>query len=122
MPKILLIDTVAQICHEANAELCRAVNNDHTQPSWDDAPGWQRASARLGVEFHLSHPDASPAASHESWMAQKQKEGWTYGLFKNPEAKEHPCMVPFEDLPPEQQMKDHLFRGIVHALRPFMVD
>ena len=29
--------------------------------------------------------------------------------------------MPFDELPPEQQMKDHLFRGIMTALRPFII-
>jgi hypothetical protein len=28
----------------------------------------------------------------------------------------HPCIVPFDELPHEQQAEDHLFRGIVRAL------
>lgn len=28
--------------------------------------------------------------------------------------------MPYDKLPPEQQAKDHLFRAIVHALRPFI--
>ena len=30
--------------------------------------------------------------------------------------KEHPCFVPYEELPTEQKAKDFLFRGVVHAL------
>jgi hypothetical protein len=49
-------------------------------------------------------------------MAQKLAEGWKLGPVKNPEAKEHPCLVPFDDLPVEQKVKDYLFRGVVRAL------
>lgn len=43
-------------------------------------------------------------------------DGWEYGPVKDPEAKEHPCLVPFSDLPREQQAKDFLFRAVVRAL------
>lgn len=58
--------------------------------------------------------DAS--ASHQSWMAQKLADGWTFGPVKDAEKKQHPCLVPFNLLPREQQAKDFIFRGIVHAL------
>jgi hypothetical protein len=48
-------------------------------------------------------------------MREKVEGGWKYGETKDPEAKTHPCIVPFEDLPAEQQFKDKLFRTIVHA-------
>jgi hypothetical protein len=59
---------------------------------------------------------APASASHENWMKEKEADGWKYGTIKDPEKKEHPCIVPFEQLPKEQQFKDHLFRGIVHAM------
>src|SRR5690606_27748077 len=107
------------ICHEANAALCRGVGAN-SQPSWEDAPDWQRTSARNGVRFHLENPNASASASHDSWMKEKVDGGWVYGPVKDPAKREHPCIVPFGELPSEQQAKDHLFRGIVHALAPFV--
>jgi hypothetical protein len=108
-------EEIARVCHEVNRAYCQALG-DMSQPAWEDAPAWQRESALLGVEFHLSG-DRGPEASHESWAAQKIADGWKYGPVKNPEAKEHPCLVPFDRLPPEQQAKDFLFRAVVHAMK-----
>ena len=108
---------IARACHEANRAYCQALG-DMSQPAWDDAPEWQRSSALMGVRLHLNNPDAGPQASHESWMAQKVAEGWVYGPTKDPEAKTHHCIVPFDQLPREQQAKDFIFRAVVHALRP----
>jgi hypothetical protein len=109
------VDRIARVCHEVNREYCRALG-DFSQLRWNAAPDWQKSSARLGVELHLNNPDASPSASHESWMKQKVDEGWVYGPIKNPENKQHPCIVPFNQLPVEQQAKDFIFRAVVHAL------
>ena len=111
----LSMDQVAHIAHEVNRSYCQALG-DTSQVEWKDSPEWQRVSARMGVDLHTMG-DFGPEASHISWMLQKQDEGWTYGPIKDPEKKEHPCMVPFEQLPREQQVKDHLFRGVVHAVR-----
>lgn len=109
------IDKIARVCHEANRACCEAFG-DTTQVAWEDAPEWQRESARLGVLFHLGG-EHGPEASHLNWMQQKIVEGWTYGVEKNPELKTHPCMVPFAKLPREQQAKDFIFRAIVLAMR-----
>jgi hypothetical protein len=106
---------IARVTHEANRAWCEA-NGDTSQPAWGDAPEWQRNSAIAGVRFHLANPDAGPSASHDEWMRHKLAEGWTYGPEKKPDLKQHPCMVPFDQLPPQQQAKDRLFRAIVHAL------
>ncbi len=109
------IDLIARISHEVNRAYCAALG-DGSQMSWDDAPDWQKDSARLGVEFHLNG-EHGPEASHNSWLAQKQAEGWAYGLVKDAEKKEHPCFVPYDQLPKEQQVKDYLFRAVVHAFK-----
>jgi len=110
---------IAAVCHEANRAYCWQLG-DASQPSWDDAPDWQRSSAIDGVQFHLANPNAGPDASHNNWLAEKERDGWIYGPVKDPDAKKHPCMVPFGDLPPEQQAKDRLFSAIVRALAPLV--
>ena len=111
MTKIIAI---AKVCHEANRALCEAFG-DTSQKSWDDAPEWQRESAISGVTFHLNNPGAGPESSHVEWMRHKAADGWVYGPVKDEGKKEHPCMVPYEQLPPEQRAKDYVFRAIVHA-------
>ena len=70
----------------------------------------------MGVDLHTMG-NFGPEASHISWMKQKLEEGWVYGPVKDPENKQHPCIVPFDALPREQQAKDFIFRAVVHALR-----
>lgn len=105
----------AKVAHEANRAWC-AAHGDNSQAAWEDAPDWQKKSAQAGVLFHLENPNAGDSASHESWMQVKLADGWKYGAVKDADKKEHPCMVPFETLPEEQQTKDTLFRAIVHAI------
>ena len=108
-------EDIARVAHEVNRAYCQSLG-DNSQLAWEEAPAWQKDSALSGVSLHLFNPDAGPEASHESWMAQKLAEGWTYGPVKNPDAKEHPCLVPFADLQRDQQAKDFIFRAVVHAL------
>lgn len=112
---------IAQTAHELNKAYCESIG-DNSQPSWEDAPEWQKSSAINGVKFHLENPDASPSASHDSWLKQKEEEGWTFGLIKDPEKKRHPCFVPYDQLPVEQRSKDYIFRQTVHSLKKFLAD
>lgn len=105
---------IAMTAHAINAAYCRAMGDD-SQVDWDDAPEHQKKSALAGVDMHLANPDATPENSHESWLAQKVAEGWTYGEEKDAEAKTHPCILPYDELPEFQKAKDHIFRATVHA-------
>jgi hypothetical protein len=109
-----LATMIAQVCHEANRAYC-VTQGDDSQPSWDDAPDWQRESAIAGVTGILDGRITSPEESHCSWLVHKTREGWTYGPVKCPEKKEHPCMVPYPELPAAQRRKDHIFHAIVNA-------
>ena len=107
---------IARVCHEANRAYCSAIGDD-SQVAWDDAPEWQRTSAINGVHLHVDHPGLPDSASHDAWMAEKVATGWVYGPVKDAEKKTHPCIVPFNELPKEQQVKDALFAAIVRALK-----
>lgn len=108
------IERTAMLCHEANRAYCASIGDDSQKP-WDEAPEWQKESAKKGVALHMQNPDATAAASHESWMAEKIADGWVYGEKKDEAKKTHPCIVPFEELPVDQQVKDHIFRSVVHS-------
>lgn len=113
------VEEIAKICHEANRALCET-QGDMSQVSFEDAPEWQRNSAQAGVQFCLTNPDAPVSANHESWLDQKEADGWKYGPVKDADKKEHPCFVPYDELPDEQKAKDHLFKAICAGLAPFV--
>jgi hypothetical protein len=112
-------ELIAAACHTLNKIYCESLG-DTSQPSWKDAPEWQKKSAIAGVEYHLAHPESKPSDSHEEWLRVKVADGWKYGPVKDPEKKEHPCMVPFEKLDIGQQMKDSLFLETVRAFEPYL--
>ena len=111
----LSFEEIAKVCHEANRGYCKALGDDSQLP-WDEAPQWAKTSAINGVRFHLDNPNAGPSGSHENWLKEKEKEGWKYGATKDPEKKEHPFFVPYDQLPKEQQAKDYIFTAIVKTL------
>lgn len=108
---------IARIAHEVNRAYCAALG-DHSQPAWEDAPEWQRESATDGVRHILDGAVTTPEESHISWMKEKADNGWVYGSVKDTELKQHPCMVPYAELPLGQRVKDYLFLAVVRAMRP----
>lgn len=110
----LKIPTIAKICHEVNRAYCEALG-DFSQKPWEEAEYWQTESAENGVLFVLNNPAVSAESLHINWMEEKAKTGWIYGPVKDVLAKQHPCMVPYAELPPGQKMKDVLFRAVVGA-------
>lgn len=106
---------IARVAHEVNRAYCASIG-DNSQLPWDEAPDWQKESAVKGIEMHLANPDTTPEQSHEAWMAHKAAEGWVYGEVKDPEAKTHPAMLPYDQLPTEQRTKDYLFKAVVEQL------
>lgn len=107
-------EQIARVCHETNRAYCESIR-DSTQKPWDQAEPWQRESAIKGVAFALANPDAPASAQHDAWLADKEREGWKFGPIKDAAIKEHPCMVPYGELPLEQRLKDHLFKAVVRA-------
>ncbi len=108
-----LIELIAAACHQQNLAWCVA-HDDHSQADWSATPDNIRASAVDGVRNALA--GASPAEIHANWLAFKVADGWRYGEVKDLEAKTHPCMVPYADLPAVQKQKDHLFIAMVQEL------
>jgi hypothetical protein len=109
------MELIAKVCHEANRAYCQSIG-DHSQPSWEDAPNWQKESAVNGV-YYVSNNECTPEQAHENWMKQKLEDGWVFGVVKDPEKKTHPCIIPYSELPVEQRSKDYIFRAIVNAFK-----
>jgi predicted nucleic acid-binding Zn-ribbon protein len=108
------LEQIARVCHMANREYCRTIG-DHSQSLWEFCDDWQKESAIQGVKYRLENPDAPASAQHDAWNEGKLNDGWVYGPVKDPVAKTHPCLVPYERLPVEERLKDYLFRSVVDA-------
>ena len=43
---------------------------------------------------------------HEVWSRNRMAEGWTYGPVRDDAARQHPCLVPYEELPESEKEYD----------------
>jgi len=44
--------------------------------------------------------------AHEVWARQRLAEGWTHGPHRDDAKKEHPCLMPYEQLPEREKEYD----------------
>jgi len=75
------------------------------EPSQD-----QLISLMQGVKFALDNPGMTSEENHDNWMIMKASQGWKWGKRKDFTKKEHPDMVPFDDLPDVEKKKDFMDR------------
>lgn len=50
--------------------------------------------------------DALAKNTHDVWAVGRIRDGWVYGKNRNDETKEHPCLVPYEELPEAEKEYD----------------
>lgn len=112
---MISIEKIARLCHEANRIYCES-HGDMSQPTWAEAPDWQKKSAINGVIFVADNPGTTPEQNHVNWLEEKLADGWSFGPVKDPELKQHPCCVSYGMLPEQQRYKDHLFSNIAAIL------
>ena len=46
--------------------------------------------------------------AHEVWAAKRLSDGWKFGPRRNDADKEHPCLVPYADLPESEKEYDRI--------------
>ena len=44
--------------------------------------------------------------AHDRWARRRIAEGWRYGPQRNDRRREHPCLVPYPDLPESEKEYD----------------
>ena len=48
------------------------------------------------------------ASNHDNWARGRIKEGWTHGPARNDELKQHPGLVPYEELSESEKEYDRV--------------
>lgn len=111
----MTLEEIAKVAYEVNRAYCESIDNPSGSP-WNYADKWQKESAISGVKYRLENPNATPEDQHEKWCESKLKDGWKYGILKDEESKEHPCLIPYNLLSSKQKSKDHIYVAVVDTL------
>ena len=56
--------------------------------------------------------------AHEVWSVGRLADGWTFGQKRDDARKQHPCLVPYDQLP--EQEKDYDRRAAMETLKAIL--
>jgi ryanodine receptor 2 len=63
--------------------------------------------------------EALAANAHDVWAAQRLREGWQYGPVRDDGLLQHPCLVPYDQLPEAEKVYDR--KLVAETLRAILV-
>lgn len=69
-------------------------------PQIEDLSGVVLTSDLLALTERLAE------RAHDVWAAGRISEGWRYGKERNDALKQHPCLVPYAELPDSEKQYD----------------
>lgn len=108
------IEACAHGAHEVNRAYSKHLGDNSNYP-WEVTSEPDKRVARQAVIGIITN-DHNAQQSHEAWVSARRADGWTKGAIKSYEKKTHPCLVPFDELPSEFQIKDELFVTAVKSI------
>ncbi len=79
---------------------------------WEQRDLAFRSQCITTTERICANPDTTPEAEHDLWWRAYEAMGWRYGPVRDPVAKTHPDMVPFDALEPKEREKDAVFLAL----------
>jgi hypothetical protein len=105
---------IARVVHGVNGLLQEINGEEHRQPPWEELDREGRARVLGLVRCYRS--GASPRQAHERWRSEMAAEGWAPGEERSYRALTHPNLVPFDELPPRQRVKDRMSQQVVMVM------
>lgn len=117
-----LTESRAWFVYEAARLQAEAMNAPVVPEPWEDREEPFKQQFYDVIEM-MCGPDrkSSPEELHDDWVKAYEEMGWKYGPERDPEAKTHPDMVPFDELGFREQIKDAVFIALCEIARQWIV-
>ena len=115
-----LVEKIAKLIYECCRIEAEIMERRIVPEEWSKRDSAFREQFVEHVAQYLTSPEKplpTPKAAHDSWMESYKAMGWKYGPIRDPEAKTHPDMVPYEELPQDERDKDEIFLIFVETGR-----
>ena len=111
--------TARDIAHRINDVTCWIPRPDGSLPNeWSELSDEQQNHAINAVkEIYNSEPKTAEEL-HELWMKPLLATSWKTGEY-NIIKRTHPCLMPFNELPDSEKLKDILWQKMTEAFRNF---
>ncbi len=113
---IKLVVRIAEQAHEVNRAFVEATGAGDKKKPWAMLDVADRERFIRATSNALDTKVKDPAQSHKLWSDSMLRDGWKYGDEYDAEAKTHPNLKPYENLPELEKFKDVLFLSVV---KPF---
>lgn len=111
---MLNLEVIARVCNTVIRNQNKLLGDDSI-PEWDKLSEDLKRSNYIGIQYVIDNPEVTPQEIHATWCKTRIDSGWIFGDTKCDIKKTHPCLVSFEELPIEQQIKDELFISTVKS-------
>lgn len=100
-----------------------AVNAPVIPEPWSSREESFKAQFRPVIAMMMSDERKnSPEELHNDWWQAYIDMGWEYGEVRDPVAKTHPDMVPYDELGREEKDKDAVFVALCELARQWIYD
>ena len=121
MQPITITERCAEFVYEAARLQAIAVGAPVVPEPWAERESSFRVQF-LNVIDMMTGPDrkSSPEELHDDWVRAYEAMGWKYGPVRDPAAKTHPDMVPFDQLGHLEQIKDAVFVALCEIARQWI--
>jgi hypothetical protein len=117
------VERCAVFVYEAARLQAIAVDAPIVPEPWPERDEAFRAQF-LDVIAMMCGPDrkSAPEELHDDWVRAYEAMGWRFGWVRDPVAKTHPDMVPFDQLGWREQNKDAVFVALCEIARQWIAD
>jgi len=82
-------------------------------PHWEEAEDWQRDKVCSDVAYLLEYENAPESALHDIWVDAMREHGWKHGEKIDKEQHTHPHLLPYNELPIEEKIRNNLMWTLV---------
>jgi hypothetical protein len=108
------IGRLARLIYEATRVEAEWSGRPIVPETWDQrGEEFRQQFVSVVAEYIESERLPTPRQAHDSWVRSYLEMGWRHGEKRDPVAKTHPDLVPFDELPPAERDKDAIFLAFV---------
>lgn len=110
---------ISELWHNILLEI-RKANEESLLTTFEDLDEDHKKFLIDSIDEVIENNIISGKEYHDVWMKLKIRDGYTYHPVKDDSKKQHNCLVEFEDLNFEQQLKDDLFINTIHTYNNYL--
>ena len=123
LARVSLNDRRAEFVYEGARIAALAAQAPIVPEPWSEREDDFKSQCRDVIEKQCSPArSSSPEQLHDDWVVAYLKNGWKYGPVRDREKREHPDMVPYNELGQLERDKDDVFVALCEIARQWIYE